>query len=111
MLMLARMVRLAATLIAGVIVVGIVLHVLGANASNAIVSAVYDVAGIFVDPFRNLFEISDAKWEIAVNWGIAAAVYLAVGTLLARLLAGTRTYSGARPRRPWGRIRPSSRST
>jgi hypothetical protein len=107
MLFLARMVKLAATLIAGVIVVGILLHVLGANASNAIVSAVYDVAGIFVDPFRNLFSIEDGKVQIAVNWGIAAAVYLAVGTLLARVLA----YSGARARRPLGRIRPSSRST
>ena len=88
MLMLARMVKLAATLIVGVIVAGILLHVFDANASNAIVSAVYDVAGFFVDPFRNLFDLDDAKAQIALNWGIAAVVYFAVGTLIARLLAG-----------------------
>ena len=88
MLMLARMVKLASSVIAGVIVVGIVLHVLGANAGNAVVSLVYDVCRPFVAPFKNLFDLDDAKWQIAVNWGIAAAIYAAVGTLLARLLAG-----------------------
>ena len=88
MLMLARMVKLAATLIAGVIVAGILLHVFDANPSNDIVAAVYDVAGFFVDPFRNLFDLEDAKAQIALNWGIAAVVYFAVGTLIARLLAG-----------------------
>ena len=88
MFMLARMVRLAAMIVAGVIVVGILLHVLGANSSNAVVSLVYDVCRPLVAPFKGLFDLDDAKAQIAVNWGIAAAVYALVGMLLARLLAG-----------------------
>ena len=86
--MLARIIKLASRVVAGVIVVGIALHVLGANADNAVVSLVYDVCRPLVAPFKDLFDLDDAKWQIAVNWGIAAAVYAAVGTLLARLLAG-----------------------
>ena len=87
MLLLARIVRLAATLVAGVIVAGILCHVLGANADNALVSTLYDVDRWLVGPFRGLFQLDDAKLEIAVNWGIAAAVYFAVGMLISRLLA------------------------
>ena len=87
MLFLARMVKLAATLVAGVIVLGIVLHVLGANASNALVGLVYDVCRPLVAPFKDLFNLSNAKAQIAVNWGIAAAVYALVGALIARVLA------------------------
>ena len=87
MLILARMVKLAATIVAGIIVLGIVLHVLGANASNGVVKAVYDVNRPLVDPFRNLFHLHNAKVQIAINWGIAAAVYALVGALIARLLA------------------------
>jgi uncharacterized protein YggT (Ycf19 family) len=88
MLMLARMVRLVTMLVVGVIVAGILLHVLGANSSNAVVSAVYDVCRPLVSPFKSLFNLSSPKAQIAVNWGIAAVVYGAVGMLVARLLAG-----------------------
>jgi uncharacterized protein YggT (Ycf19 family) len=99
MLMLARMVRLVTMLVVGVIVAGILLHVLGANSSNAIVSVVYDVCRPLVAPFKSLFNLSDPKAQIAVNWGIAAVVYGAVGMLLARLLAGA-GFVAARRRRP-----------
>jgi hypothetical protein len=88
MLLLARMVKLAATLVAGVIVVGILLHVLGANASNGAVSLVYDICRPLVAPFKDLFNLDNAKVQIAVNWGIAAAIYALAGALIARLLAG-----------------------
>jgi hypothetical protein len=97
MFMLARMVKLAATVVAGVIVVGILLHVLGANGSNALVSFVYDVDRPLVSPFKSLFNLEDAKAQIAVNWGIAAAVYALAGTLLARLLAGAGLAARGRP--------------
>jgi hypothetical protein len=45
-----------------------------------------------VGPFDSLFTMDDAKWELAVNWGIAAALWVAAGVLVARLLvaaAGT----------------------
>jgi hypothetical protein len=88
MLLLARIVRIATAVVVGFIVVGIVLHVLGANGGNAVVGFVYDVAGWLVTPFKGLFSISDAKLQIAVNWGLAAVVYGIVGSLVARLLAG-----------------------
>ena len=73
MLMLARMVKLAATLVAGIIVLGILLHVLGANASSGVVKLVYDIDRPLVSPFDTLFNLRNAKVQIAVNWGIAAA--------------------------------------
>ena len=87
MLILARMVKLAATLVAGIIVLGILLHVLGANASSGVVKLVYDIDRPLVSPFDTLFNLRNAKVQIAVNWGIAAAVYALVGALIARALA------------------------
>jgi hypothetical protein len=88
MLLLARIVKIVTSLVVGFIVVGILLHVLGANGGNAVVGFVYDVAGWLVTPFKGLFSVSGAKLHIAVNWGVAAIVYGIVGGLLARLLAG-----------------------
>jgi len=99
--MLARIIKLASRVVAGVIVVGIALHVLGANADNAVVSLVYDVCRPLVAPFKNLFDLEDAKAQIAVNWGIAAVVYGAIGMVLARLLAG----AGLAARERFGRRR------
>ena len=91
MFLLARMIKLAAALVVGVIVVGILCHVLGANASNGVVSTIYDIDRFLVGPFHGLFSLSNHKLEIAVNWGIAAIVYAVVAAVLARLLmsAGT----------------------
>ena len=88
MLLLARIVRIVTALVVGFIVVGIVLHLLDAHASNAVVSFIYDVAGWLVTPFKHLFSVHGAKLQIALNWGLAAIVYGIVGSLIARLLAG-----------------------
>jgi hypothetical protein len=88
MLLLARIVKIVTSLVVGFIVVGILLHVLGANGGNAVVGFVYDVAGWLVTPFKGLFSVSGAKLHIAVNWGVAAVVYGIVGGVLVRLLAG-----------------------
>jgi hypothetical protein len=101
MLLLARIVRLVTMVVAGVIVVGILLHVLGANGSNAVVQLVYDIDRPLVAPFKNLFDLKDAKAQIALNWGIGAAVYALAGMLVARLLAGVGfAASRGRRRRP-----------
>jgi hypothetical protein len=105
MLLLARIVRTVATVVASVIVAGILLFVLGANQSNEIVSAVMDAGRWLVGPFDGLFTMDSAKWELAVNWGIAAAVYAFVGSLIARLLARAAIAGRerrARRRRGWG---------
>jgi hypothetical protein len=83
---LARVVTLVAAIVAGIIVIGILLVVVGANQSNELVKAVMDAARWLAGPFRDLFSLNGHKATIAVNWGIAAAVYLVVGRLIARLL-------------------------
>lgn len=74
--------RIAALLI----VLGIAFVVLEANADNSIVSVVLDVADFLVGPFDGLFTPKDEKLEVAINYGIAAVIYLVVGSLLARLI-------------------------
>ncbi len=86
MLTLARVIRLVAGVVALIIVAGILLRVFDANMSSTIVRDVHDAAAWLVGPFKNLFSIKNPKVSIAVNWGLAAIVYYAVGHFIARLL-------------------------
>ena len=83
---LARILVVITSVIAGILVLGILLVLLEANRGNDLVDVVLDVARFFAGPFHDMFELDDRKARIAVNWGIAAAVYLVVGRLIARLL-------------------------
>ena len=83
---IARAVVLIATIVALVLILGIVLVLLNANRSNDIVHAVRDAAHFLAGPFNNLFTLDNNKAEKAVNWGLAAVVWLVVGRLIARLL-------------------------
>jgi hypothetical protein len=85
-LTLARLVHLVAAIVALIIVVGILLVVFGANSSNTIVSDIHDAARWLAGPFKNLFSLSSHKATVAVNWGIAAIVWYALGRLIMRLL-------------------------
>jgi multisubunit Na+/H+ antiporter MnhG subunit len=100
---LARAVRVVTAVVVLWIVVAILLHVLEANQSNAIVSLVDDVARWLTQPFHGLFTPDGEKLRIAVNWGLAAVVYAIVGSLIARLLA--RSAGTGRVGRPWRRAR------
>jgi hypothetical protein len=82
----ARFVILATGAIAAVLILGIVLTVLEANRSNDIVQLVRDAAGFLAGPFDDLFKLDSNKAEVAVNWGVAAVVWLALGRLVASLL-------------------------
>ena len=84
---LARLVRLAAGVVAAIIVTGVLLVVLNANPTNDIVSAIHDAARALVGPFDGMFTLDSAKATLAVNWGIAALVYLMIGGLIARVIA------------------------
>jgi hypothetical protein len=84
---LARLVRLAAGVVAAIIVAGVLLVVLNANPTNDIVSAIHDAARALVGPFDGMFTLDSAKATLAVNWGIAALVYLMIGGLIARVIA------------------------
>jgi hypothetical protein len=99
MMAIARLVRLVVGIIVLLIVAAIVLRVLDANASNTIVRDIHDAARWLVGPFDNLFSISKPKLAMAVNWGIAALVYLFVGGLIARFIARAAP-SGVPPAEP-----------
>jgi hypothetical protein len=81
---IARLVRLAAAIVVVIIVAAILLRVLSANPTNSIVRDIHDAGQTLVGPFKTLFHIKDPKVSIAVNWGVAALVYLIVGYGAAR---------------------------
>ena len=85
--MLARIIRMIAGLVAAIIVIGILLVVLDANASNAIVGAIEDAARWLAGPFKGIFHLDSHKGTVALNWGLAAVVYYAIGHLIARFAA------------------------
>jgi hypothetical protein len=87
--LLARVVQLVVSIVVLIIVAGILLVVLKANPANSIVSEVHDWARWLAGPFDGMFSFHSANDAIAVNWGIAAAVYLVVGVLIARLIGRT----------------------
>jgi hypothetical protein len=82
----ARLIVLVAWIAAGIIVAGILLVVFNANQGNDIVSAIHDAARWLVGPFDGMFTLDSSKTTIAVNWGIAAVVYLIVAAMLARVI-------------------------
>jgi hypothetical protein len=97
---IARLIRTVAWIVAAIIVAAIVLRLLSANPHNTVVSDIHDAGAWLVTPFKNIFSLSSAKATMAVNWGLAAVVYLAVAHLLASLIMRT-------PRRSFGRrVRP-----
>jgi len=84
-----RVIQLVVSVVVLIIVAGILLVVLKANPANSIVSEVHDWARSLAGPFDGMFSFRSANAAIAVDWGIAAVVYLIVGGLIARLLGGT----------------------
>jgi hypothetical protein len=83
MVLLARIVRLITFIVVAIIAAAIILRVVGANAGNSIVHDVHDAGKALIGPFSNVFTPKGAKASIALNWGLAALVYLIVGTALA----------------------------
>ena len=83
---IARAVMVIASVVAAILVLGIVLVLLKANRSNDIVKAVHDAASFLAGPFDGLFTFDRERVEIAVNWGIAAVVWFALGKVIVRLL-------------------------
>lgn len=99
MVLLARVVRLVVGVVVALIVVAILLRVLGANAHNAVVRDVHDAGRTLAGPFGGLFSIKDAALAMAVNWGLAALVYLVVGGILVRAIVRSAP-RGVHPARP-----------
>jgi hypothetical protein len=87
--LLARLVQFVVSVVVLIIVAGILLVVLKANPANSIVSEVHDWAHSLAGPFNGMFSFHSANTALAVNWGIAAVLYLFVGGLIARLIGRT----------------------
>jgi hypothetical protein len=83
---IARAVILVGSLVAAILVLGILLVLLKANPSNEIVKAVHDAASFLAGPFDGMFTLDRKRVETAVNWGIAAVVWYAIARVIARLI-------------------------
>ena len=89
---MATLLRMIGFGIAFVIGIGIALVVLDANESSEVVEAWLDVCRFLVAPFDDIFDLERGKEneQIAINWGIAAVVYLVIALVLARLVSRAR---------------------
>jgi hypothetical protein len=87
MVLLARIVRIAAAVVCGIIALAALFILLDANAGNSIVSTVRDWGKTLAGPFDGIFHLDSAKWTVALNYGIAIVVYGIAAGLVVRLLA------------------------
>jgi len=84
--LLAPAVYLVARLVVLIILTGILLALLKANPTNSVVSEVHGWGRWLVGPFAGMFSFHRARVALAVNWGIAAVIYLFAAGLIARLV-------------------------
>ena len=84
--MLAQFVRLVLSGVVLIIVAGILLALLKANPGNGVVSEVHGWGRWLVGPFDGMFSFRRARVAVAVNWGIAAVIYLLAGGLIAQVI-------------------------
>ncbi len=84
--LLARLVGLITGILVAIIVLTILFKVLDANRDNSIVTAAFDVSDKLVGPLDDVFTLKNRKAEVAVNYGLAALVYLVAGRVVARAL-------------------------
>ncbi len=84
--LLARLIMVIAGIVFLILAVGILLIVLGANQANVLVQAVTGAARWLAGPFNGLFTFGDPTTSTAINWAIAAFVYLIVGALIAGII-------------------------
>jgi hypothetical protein len=83
---LARAVDLIGAAVALILIAGILLVLLGANRHNGLVQTVRDAADWLAGPFNGLFDLKHRKVELAVDWGVAALVWLLLARLIARVI-------------------------
>lgn len=82
----ARVIRAVAGIAALIIALGIMFVALKASPSNTIVSHIHEWGNWLTTPFHNMFHVRGARGTLALNWGIAILVYLAVAWLITRML-------------------------
>jgi hypothetical protein len=83
----ATAILFVAIVIAAILGLAILFFVFDANMENSIVQFVEETAVDLAGPFRGLFGFEEnIKLQRTVNFGIAALVYLAIGTVISRLI-------------------------
>ena len=83
---LASVVRVAAYVLAVVLVAFIVLTLVGVNPLNAVARVIGGVADTVVLAFRDLFLIADPSYAVVVNYGLAAVFWALVAEFGSRLI-------------------------
>ncbi|GAA2988580.1 hypothetical protein [Actinokineospora diospyrosa] len=91
---LAGAVRWIGLVAAAVLVAHVVLVMADASRANMITAEVRAVAGALALVFKNLFTLEDVKLAVLINYGIAAVVWLAVSSMVAKFI---RRVGTARP--------------
>jgi hypothetical protein len=93
-LLILRIVRIVAGIVVLIIALGILLVVLDANTANGIVSTIREWANTLTSPFHGIFHTSSHKSTIALNYGLAILVYLAIAGLIEALLSSASPWRG-----------------
>ena len=83
---LARVLNTIGLAIVAVIVIYIVLTLLEANPDNTAATLVRQLAGYFDLGLANLFLVDDPQWQIGLNYGVAAVVWLVCTAVVVRLV-------------------------
>lgn len=84
--LIAGIIRWAGLIFAAILVIDVIFVVASANPDNGIVSWIRGWADTLAIGFRDLFEPSDAKLRVLVNYGSAALFWLIVSSILSRLV-------------------------
>jgi len=84
---LAAVVAAAALIVALLIGAAILLYVYTPHTSGSAVTWVKHAGSWLTSPFHNVVNAHGAR-HIWLNWGIAAAVYLVIGLIIARVVRG-----------------------
>ncbi|MFG2006505.1 hypothetical protein ACGFNU_45900 [Spirillospora sp. NPDC048911] len=82
----AWLISLVTTVVVLILAVHIVFVAFEANTANDLVNTVGDWADDLAWQFKDVFQPDDHKVEVAVNYGLAALVYLIVGRILTSLV-------------------------
>ncbi|MFD0902053.1 hypothetical protein [Actinomadura sediminis] len=82
----ATAVSVVTTIAVAILAIHILFVVFEANTGNEIVRWFADGAGWLAWRFEDVFRPDDPKIAVAVNYGLAALVYLVVGRLIAALV-------------------------
>ncbi|MGE3288671.1 MAG: hypothetical protein AB7J32_21580 [Pseudonocardia sp.] len=83
---LASLLRAIGLFIVAVLVLFIVLTVLDANPANPLTQLVTYLANLFDLGLSDLFVQPDPKISVAINYGVAAVVWLVITTVVTRLV-------------------------